>query len=73
MGTVAPCIGPDGNGTVALGTGQMVASAIGMMIQQEALDLHKLELKVLCAPKCNDFEFPIIKTTKLLVEARSVT
>jgi len=21
-----------------------------------------------CAPKCNDFEFPIIETTKLLVE-----
>jgi len=30
-------------------------------------------LKVLCAPKWNDFEFPIIKTTKLLVETRSGT
>ena len=32
-----------------------------------------LGLKVLCAPKWNDFEFPIIKTTKLLVETRSGT
>ena len=30
-------------------------------------------LKVPCAPKCIDFELPIIKTTKLLVETRSCT
>jgi len=30
-------------------------------------------LKEPCAPKWNDFEFPIIKTTKLLVETRSGT
>jgi len=30
-------------------------------------------LKVLCTPKWNDFEFPLIKTTKLLVEPRSCT
>ena len=32
-----------------------------------------IPLKVFCAPKRNDFEFPIIKTTKLLVETRSGT
>jgi len=30
-------------------------------------------LKVPCAPKWNDFEFPIIKTTKPLVKTRSCT
>ena len=30
-------------------------------------------LKVPCVPKRFDFEFPIIKTTKLLVETRSCT
>jgi len=30
-------------------------------------------LKVLCTPKWNDFEFPVIKTTKLVVETRSCT
>jgi len=32
-----------------------------------------ITLKVPCAPKWNDFEFPIIKTTKLWVETRSGT
>jgi len=32
-----------------------------------------LFLKAPCAPKLNDFEFPIIKTMKLLVETRSGT
>jgi len=44
IGTVTPCAGPDGVGTVALGTGQMIASAMGVMIQQDALDLNKLSL-----------------------------
>ena len=35
--------------------------------------LRQLGLRVPCALKWNDFEFPIIKTTKLLVETRSCT
>jgi len=30
-------------------------------------------LKVLCTPKLKDVDFPLIKTTKLLIETRSGT
>ena len=35
--------------------------------------IYLFGLKLPCAPKWNDFEFPIIKTTKVLVETRSGT
>jgi len=34
---------------------------------------HRRRVEVPCAPKWFDFEFPIIKTTKLVVETRPCT
>jgi len=45
----------------------------GGKLHQQARDRRKSLLKVPCAPKWFNFEFPIIKTTKLLVETCSLS
>lgn len=43
IGKCAPCLVVEGS-PIPIGAGTIIAGAIGMMIQQDALDRHKLSL-----------------------------